>query len=96
MLFLSLSLISLAVFWHRLPPQLPLFYSRPWGENQLVEKNYFIILPLSVFILSLFNLRLASTLFRREILISQILVWSTLLINLLVNITLYNILKIIL
>lgn len=96
LLLMGLHIIGLAFFWTKLPPQLPLFYSRPWGESQLVERNYFLILPISTFILSLINLRLASILFKRELLISQVLVWSSLLINLLAGITLYNILKIIL
>jgi hypothetical protein len=30
-----------------LPPQIPIFYSRPWGEEQLAEK-YFLWLPLII------------------------------------------------
>ncbi len=29
----------------RLPPQLPLFYSKPWGEDQLVDSWLIFILP---------------------------------------------------
>ena len=32
----------LAIFWKTLPPQLPLFYSLPWGEQQLVNKLWFV------------------------------------------------------
>jgi len=32
-----LSLSVIAFFWNRLPKQVPLYYSRPWGEDQLVE-----------------------------------------------------------
>lgn len=32
----------LALFWSRLPPQLPWFYSLPWGESQLVGKMWFV------------------------------------------------------
>ncbi len=28
----------MALFWNRLPPQLPWLYSFPWGERQLVYK----------------------------------------------------------
>ena len=28
-------------FWNRLPPQLPWFYSLPWGETQLIDKKMF-------------------------------------------------------
>lgn len=42
LLFLS-SLIL--VSWSKLPPQLPLFYSRPWGEAMLAQPLYLWILP---------------------------------------------------
>ena len=31
--------------WNRLPPQLPIFYSLPWGEKILAAKIYIIIFP---------------------------------------------------
>jgi hypothetical protein len=33
--------VTLLVFWTKLPPQLPWFYSLPWGESQLVPKPWF-------------------------------------------------------
>lgn len=32
----------LAIFWNSLPPQLPWFYSLPWGEQQLVYKMWLV------------------------------------------------------
>jgi len=32
----------MALFWNKLPPQLPWFYSFPWGERQLVNKIWLI------------------------------------------------------
>ncbi len=32
----------LLLFWNRLPPQLPWFYSLPWGEKQLVDKMWLV------------------------------------------------------
>lgn len=37
--------LLLAVAWFSLPPQVPLFYSRPWGEAQLAQP-LFLVLPL--------------------------------------------------
>ena len=31
----------MAIFWNRLPPQLPWFYSLPWGDKQLIDKLWF-------------------------------------------------------
>ncbi len=38
----SLILVS----WEKLPPQLPLFYSRAWGESILASKIFLWIFPL--------------------------------------------------
>lgn len=32
----------LAIFWKTLPPQLPWFYSLPWGEQQLASKLWIV------------------------------------------------------
>jgi len=37
--------------FNRLPPQIPLFYSKSWGENQLADLFMIILLP---FFLNLF------------------------------------------
>jgi len=31
-----------AIFWNSLPPQLPWFYSLPWGEKQLIDKMWLL------------------------------------------------------
>ncbi|MFC1711148.1 hypothetical protein ACFLZ1_01030 [Patescibacteria group bacterium] len=94
--FIALNFLSLAFLWIRLPPKLPLFYNRPRGQEQLVVKNMFSILPLTNLIFVLLNLRIASFLFRKEYLLSQILVWSSLVITLMASISLISIFIIIL
>lgn len=95
-LFLGLTFLILAFLWLKLPPQLPLFYSRPWGEEQLVEKNGFLILPISCLVFVLINLRIASIYFKKEFLLSQILVWSSFIIVALTTINIFKILLIVL
>lgn len=36
----------LMVFWKNLPPEVPLLYSRPWGEDQLVSPYFLWMIPL--------------------------------------------------
>lgn len=38
-------IILLLFFWRKLPPQVPLLYSRPWGEEQLVSTAGLFLLP---------------------------------------------------
>lgn len=35
----------LAIYWKSLPPEVPLLYSRPWGQDQLVSPYFLMILP---------------------------------------------------
>ncbi len=42
---LAVGSLLFAVSWFSLPPQVPLFYSRPWGEGQLAQP-LFLLLPL--------------------------------------------------
>lgn len=34
-----LSVALLLIFWKKLPPEMPWFYSLPWGEEQLIGKG---------------------------------------------------------
>lgn len=42
---LIVAILFLGFAWPSLPPEIPLFYSRPWGEAQLVP-SYFIAIPI--------------------------------------------------
>ncbi|MBI4028972.1 MAG: hypothetical protein HY376_01280 [Candidatus Blackburnbacteria bacterium] len=47
LLSIALSGILLAIVYQHLPPQVPLFYSHPWGREQLVPP-YLLPLPLLI------------------------------------------------
>lgn len=36
----------LLVFWRNLPPEVPLLYSRPWGEDQLTSPYFLWMIPI--------------------------------------------------
>jgi len=81
------------ITWTFLPPQLPLFYSRPWGEEQLVHPANLFILPglgLLVFFVNLFVLSFVP---KDEKLINQILISLILVFNFLSLITLIQIIR---
>ncbi len=31
--------LEILIFWNKIPPQIPWFYSLPWGESQLMYKS---------------------------------------------------------
>lgn len=41
-----LMIAAFAISFNSLPPQIPLFYSRPWGEDQLVDLWFIALLPI--------------------------------------------------
>jgi len=67
------SLLVLFIFWRKLPPQIPLYYSLPWGEEQLAQTFFILILPFSSLVLGLVNLFLAVFFFDKQPLASKIL-----------------------
>ena len=82
------------IFFNRLPPELPLFYSLPWGETQLISKERFFILPIIIILTALINSFIASQLHSLQFVLKRILMLSLLLINLIILITVMNILSI--
>ncbi len=56
-----------------LPQQLPLFYSLPWGENQLATPLQFLILPSMAICISLINLLIYWHLHHSQILFKKII-----------------------
>lgn len=47
-LFLGVSVLFLLFFWRQLPPQIPLFYSLPWGIEQLGSPIGLLLFPISI------------------------------------------------
>lgn len=46
-LFLSIgTCLLIAFFYTQLPPEIPLYYSRPWGNDQLTQPFFLFLLPL--------------------------------------------------
>ena len=94
-LLLGVSWLVLVWFWGKLPPVVPLLYSRPWGEEQVVPVPFIVLLPGLSTLFSLINLRLASLFFAKETFFSQFLVWLNLTVVLLATTTLVRILLIV-
>lgn len=84
-LFLSMmgiSFIILAITFRRLPPSVPLYYSLPWGEEQLARPSDLFIIPFSIMIIFLINLILSIIFLKKDNFLIQFLMWSSCLIAL--------------
>lgn len=91
-ILLSLTLFILGFFWTKFPPQVPLFYSLPWGEEQLTSPTFFFLLP-GVALLTTLGTFVFSFLFSEEKFLIRALILSSTLITFL---SFYNILRILL
>jgi len=72
------SLFLTTIFGLKLPPQIPLFYSRPWGEDQLASPIFIFILPASVFLILVVNLIIAGFFTEEKFLLRTLALASTL------------------
>lgn len=72
---------------NRLPSRLPLFYSLPWGEGQLVNLWQFIILPATAILVLLINLTLSWHLHPSQVVAKRMLSASTALVSFLLFLT---------
>lgn len=84
-------IILLVFSWSKLPSEVPLFYSRPWGDDQLAPKLALGIFPLGSLVCLLINGFFARLLFGRETLLSTVISWSVVLMTLLSTIGLFKI-----
>jgi hypothetical protein len=57
----------LLIFLRRnaLPEQVPFFYSRPWGQEQLAERDFLFLIPLFSFLVFLLNYYLSFILLKK-------------------------------
>jgi len=77
-LILSLYLLAVNV----LPSRIPLFYSLPWGQSELVNKSSLLLLPAIITLVALINIFMAYHLHSSQYILKRILLMSTILIDL--------------
>lgn len=81
-LFLLMALaVEGAVYYlyqYTLPPEVPLLYTKRWGEPQLVRKEWLLVVPLVTVLIVIINDILMKTVLKKDILLRSILYWITL------------------
>ena len=86
--FVSLILtIFILIFFQFLPPRLPLFYSLPWGEQQLANHQQFFIIPASIILIDLINLALIWHLHSSQVFFKKLLSFTSFITTLIFLIT---------
>lgn len=79
--------ILLVTFYNLLPAKLPLLYSLPWGDQQLVSKQQFLLLPAIIVLISLINVFLSSQLHLAQYVLKRIILLNIIFIDLILVIT---------
>lgn len=95
-IFCLLSILSqaslLLVSWGKLPPEVPLFYSRPWGEQILAAPVFLFLIPAVALLALVVNSLLANLLTGDDIFLRRVLVTFSVLVAVT---TLYGTVKIV-
>lgn len=93
LLFLSLGLsfFWLAGWWYQLPPEIPLLYSRPYGESRLVNQWNLWLLPIGSLVINLISIKIAGNLIETDKLLAQVLILSGTIANIMALITLIRV-----
>jgi hypothetical protein len=81
--------------WRFLPAKLPLFYSRPWGEEQLTTPPGLLIIPFLSLAIFKINLIVASFATNQESLAREILAVTSAIFNFLGLIALIQIVRLV-
>jgi hypothetical protein len=89
---LVISLFFIVWRWGRLPPTVPLWYSRPWGTDQLTSPIWLFSLPLGALCIYFINLAVSEFVTAEYLIFTQMLFLSSLLVNILSLVTLVKIL----
>ncbi len=89
------SILYIAFNYSTLPSQIPLFYSRMWGEGQLAKTGYIYLPPLGALLLGIVNFALAISFHNRDKVMAYFLFATSALISVLAAITIFNIVNLI-
>ena len=79
--------LTIAITMGNLPQKVPLFYSLPWGEAQLVSKPQLFLLPLLILLVGLVNLVMSWQLHESQLPLKRIIHISTVIFAVLIFIT---------
>lgn len=89
-----LIIILILIFLNLLPPKLPLFYSMPWGDAQLISKQQLFLLPIVLLVIVLINSFIVSQLHPLQKVLKRLLMLSLIFIDLIILATFLKILSI--
>ncbi len=94
LIIILVQIVLIVLYFSQLPPSVPLYYSRPWGQAQLAEAIYLFLLPSLSLIIFVINSLLASLFVDHKEFYSHCLIWVSTIFSVFNLITLIKILQI--
>jgi hypothetical protein len=94
-LFVIASVAVIVWRWNRMPPQIPLWYSRPWGADELAAPIWLFLLPIGSLAIFFINLLISMYVTAEYLIFTQVLFIASFIVNFLSFITLIKIIFII-
>lgn len=85
---------SFLISYQQLPPKLPLLYSLQWGEDQLVSRQQFLLLPSILIFINLVNILISWQLHIAHKFLKRLLVFNLIFVDLVTLTTAIKILMI--
>jgi len=85
---------SLTYFWNRMPPELPWFYSLPWGEAQLIPRAGFWIGLAGLVLVNAANWFLAKAFAKRDHVVASVIMGANILVTLLYLTSFYKVMSV--
>lgn len=83
--------LTIVILLNFLPPKLPLFYSLPWGEDQLATHQQFFIIPASIALIAPLNLVISWQLHPSQSFLKKVLLVSSTIVSFILTLTLIKI-----
>jgi hypothetical protein len=71
--FFLLGTLLLLLKFQSLPPQVPLFYSKPWGEERIPQKIWLWLIPFLSLLIIFFNFLILPLLLKKEVFLISLL-----------------------
>ena len=68
-------LVVVLIVFNRVPPQVPFFYTRPWGEAQIAKRQDLLIFGGGVLLTAFIGLFVSLELYKRDQILSRLVVW---------------------
>ena len=87
--------IAIGISWKKLPPMVPLWYSLPWGDEQLAAPLWLIILPMSCTVWSSIATLTNIYITRAHLIFAQIVSLASFLVSLILCIVLFSIISLV-